>query len=90
MKVVISTILALGLAACNPPQLVPFDPVPPRAGLMVPPEKLPPLPEGGDLYDDATRARAAYGREADKVRGLQGYIRTLLKRARQKAEAKKK
>ena len=78
-------IIAATLAACQQQQIVPFNPEPPRAALMKAPETLPPMKAGDDMYDVALQARAAHGREADKVRGLQGYIRTLLKRRKEAA-----
>lgn len=76
-----SSVLALAavLAGCAGPQVVPFDPVPPRPALMQAPPVVPPINKGDDLYDDNTKLRAALGRSHVQTRGLQGYIRTLLK-----------
>lgn len=71
---------AAALAGCAKDPVVPFEPEPPRAGLMAPPAPLPTPKKGDDLGALYTAARAAHGRESDKVRGLQGYIRTLLKK----------
>lgn len=84
-------IVAVALASCTKEPIVPFEPEAPRAALMVPPAPLPAPKKGDDLGDLYTAARAAHGRESDKVRGLQGYIRTLLKerlKRQQTAKAK--
>lgn len=73
-------VVAAGLSGCA--MSVPYDPVPPRKWLMMPPEKLAEVKEGDDIYEDNARVRAAYGREADKVRSLQTYIRTLRKNSK--------
>lgn len=47
---------------------------------MSPPEPLPDLKEGDDLFEEHAKLRAQYGRETGKTKGLQGYVKTILKK----------
>lgn len=53
---------------------------PPSKRLMSPPEPLPDLKEGDDLFEEHAKLRAQYGRETGKTKGLQGYVKTILKK----------
>lgn len=70
----------MSLAACT--QAPSTGLVKPDDWLMVPPAKIDPLPDKAsmkELYDRYIRLRQKYGRESDKVRGLQAYAKTVSK-----------
>jgi len=73
-----AALVCLMLAGCanNPVQPSQIDP--PSARLMTPAAALPKLKEGDDLVRAHADLLASYGRETAKVRGLQGWIKTLL------------
>jgi hypothetical protein len=78
--------LGTGLAGCAQ-TVVPFNPQPPRAALMKkPPDAPPPIAEGDELYDDNVKLRQELGRSYGQVRGLHGYIDTLLKKSKAAAQ----
>ena len=72
-------LLVLFATACAP-KPVPMPPAKlamPRAALMAPVAKLPPVKPGDSLYEDAAVCRAEYGRIGDRLTGLQGYVLTI-------------
>ena len=75
----ISTCLLL--SACGP-SVGPMasDLNPPRAALMVAPKPLPDVPKGEDLIQAGNQCSAEYVRETAKLRSLQTYVRTVLKK----------
>ena len=73
--------LCLLQAGCGP-SVGPMaaDLQPPRAALMVSPKALPDVPKGDDLVQAGNQCSAEYVRESGKLRSLQGYVRTVLKK----------
>jgi hypothetical protein len=49
---------------------------PPPGYLMTPPKAFPPIKEGDDAAQKLAEAAEAHNRNARKIRGLQGYIKT--------------
>ena len=88
-RVLLLTVLLGGCSTA--PATVPFEPTEPRAALMKAPEKAPAIAPGESLYDNNAKLRGALDASHVQVRGLQGYIRTLLKerlKRQQTAKAK--
>ena len=54
--------------------------VPPSARLMTAPAPLEDIKPGDDVIQKHAELRRQYGRETSKVRGLQGYVRAVLKK----------
>jgi hypothetical protein len=53
---------------------------PPRAALMQAPKQLPDVPKGEDLVQAGNQCSAEYVRETAKLKSLQTYVRTVLKK----------
>ena len=52
----------------------------PNAALLVPPEPLPEVAAGNDGFKSDAQCSAAYVEESGKLRSLQGWTRTVLKK----------
>jgi hypothetical protein len=78
--VLFCTCPALVFTACTGVVPAASDLQPPWARVMKAPEVLPDVPKGQDLYQSDTRCSAAYVRETGKLRSLQGWARTVLKK----------
>lgn len=77
---IICTGLVLMCTACagvNPPAA---DLQPPSARLLEPPKPLPDVAKGSELYDSVAQCSAAYVRETGRLRSLQGWVGTVLKK----------
>lgn len=59
--------------------VVPSQLEPPAKALMVPPKPLPAVKAGDDLVQIHMKLRRSYSTEADKLRRLQKYVRTVTK-----------
>ena len=71
---------ALLLAACGTVAPKASDLAPPSPRLMVSPKPLPDVAPGQDLYQNNAQCSADYARETNRLRGLQGYVRTVTKK----------
>jgi hypothetical protein len=80
MRHIAFAIIALALAGCETASVVPSKLSPPSSRLMGAPVALSDVKAGDDLVQVSATCRAQYGRETGKLTGLQGYVRTILKK----------
>ena len=73
--------LCILLSGCGP-SVGPMaaDLQPPRAALMVTPKALPDVPKVDDLVQAGNQCSAEYVRETGRLKSLQSYVRTVLKK----------
>jgi hypothetical protein len=80
-RAIIAAGAMLALAGCAQ---TPFpkaeDLQPPAARLMTPPKALPAVKEKDDLYASAYQCSAAYVKETGRLKSLQSYVATVLKK----------
>ena len=79
-KSLVLAVIGMAISACTPTTIIPSKLEPPSARLLSPPEPLPDIKPGDDLYQENARLRASYGRETAKVTWLQKYVRIILKK----------
>lgn len=73
-------LVTLAGCATTPPAPPSEQIAPPRADLLVPPKQLPALPAKADMYADNAQCSAAYVKESGKLKSLQTYVKTILKK----------
>lgn len=73
-------LVAIVLAGCSTVPVPPSKLVPPSARLMAPPEPLADVQAADSLYQATAVCRAEYGRETGKLKGLQTYIKTVIRK----------
>lgn len=77
MKTVSAALAAVFLCGCADKPVPPSRLAKPAAVLMQAPGSLPDLREGDDIGQHAVIVRKMYGKEANKLRRLQRYVRTV-------------
>ena len=71
---------ALMFTGCTKEPVITSELQPPSARLMMAAKALPAVKAGDDLVATNAVCRAEYGRETGKLTGLQGYVKTILKK----------
>lgn len=77
---IVCTCFAIMCTACTQEPVIPAKLEAPVSRLMLPPKTLAEVKAGDDLVKTAAVCRAEYGRETGKLTGLQGYVKTILKK----------
>lgn len=73
--------MVFGMAGCSPGLMPPpSELAAPSKRLMTAPQAAANLKTGDDLYEDNVRLSEAYVRETSRLRSLQEYVRTVLKK----------
>lgn len=72
--------LGIMCTACATDPVIPSKLEAPSLRLMAPPAALSEVKAGDDLVQTNAQCRASYGRETGKLSGLQGYVKTILKK----------
>lgn len=72
--------VCLLLTGCAANAVVPSKLERPASRLMAAPVSLPDIKAGDDLYEANAVCRGEYGRETGKLKGLQTYINTVIKK----------
>lgn len=80
INAILCACFALMCTACTQEPVIPAKLEAPASRLMSPPMQLAEVKAGDDLVKTAAVCRAEYGRETQKLTGLQGYIKTILKK----------
>lgn len=79
-RIIITLAICLALTGCAGTPTPPSSLEPPAKALMKAPEALPPIREGDDLVETLGSTRRSYGQETSKLRRLQNYVKTILKK----------
>lgn len=77
---ILCTCFAFLFTACTQEPVIPTKLEAPASRLMLAPKALAEVKAGDDLVKTAAVCRAEYGRETGKLAGLQGYVKTILKK----------